>query len=156
MLLTDKPAINRAAAFLAGARDWHLPLFRAAADGQIALAVMRNPETTWPRAIGRVTLPAVVTINADMGGDLDPLPPVWGCVRPLRKWANFFIVHAAGGEMDHSRFAIDMAKRYRRVVMVECTTRTAGAWDDAIGRPCDHVALIWPAPAVAPEKGTVH
>ena len=155
-MLTDRHALSRAAAFLAGAGDWHLPLFRAAADGQIALAVMRNPETTWPRAIERVTLPAVVTVNADMGGDIDPLPAAWGCVRPLRRWANFFIVHAASGDPEHCRFAIDMAKRYGRVVIVECTTRTAGAWDDAIGRPCERVALIWPAPAAAPEKGTVH
>lgn len=149
MLLTDRHAINRAADFCTAAGDWHLPLFRAAADGQIALAVMRNPETKWPRAIERVTGSALVTVNADMGGDTDPLPAVWGCVKPLRKWAEYCIIHAAAGHPDHCRYALAMTIAFGRVAMIECTPRTAAAWVAAMECPPQRTWTIWP-------RGGVH
>lgn len=157
MFITDRVILERAADRAASSGGPHLPLLRAAADGRIDFAFILEPTAAWPRRIERSKRPAIAVIGADMGEDDDAPPDVWRCLRHARDWCRFLVLHAAGGEHGHYRRAVEAAERYRRVLIVECTPRTARAWMDAVGHPPGQSLLIWPRDGQHPIKpGVAH
>ena len=122
----------------------HLPALTWAASGNGVVVFITAPTAAWPRRIIRraANHPTLVIVGADMGADLDAAPTEWRCVPDLANWARTVMVHAAAGAPDHYRTACWLAEAHRRAVVVECTPRTAAAWNDAIRCPRTH--LIWP------------
>ncbi len=157
IILDSRDAITKTLERAVAARAPQVPLLAAAATGRLVFATIPGPEDRWPRILDRDTRPTVVVLGADAGEDTDPMPTVWTCLGRLRRWVAFTITHAAGGEPDHYRFALAMAESFRRVVMVECTPRTAAAWADAIGFPPERSFLFWPIGGVHPvREGAAH
>ncbi len=126
-----------------------LPMLRAAADGRIALALVLD--ATAPLPIGRLKRcgrPAVVLIGADMGADEDPPPERWECLPKLRRWARAGVIHGAAGEPEHYRAAVGAAQLHRRLALVECSSRQAQAWAEALA--CPRTRFILPRDGVHP------
>lgn len=111
-----------------------LPLFRAAADGRLALLTIPAPDVRWPaRAVGKLHVPVVVIVGDDPGPGLSRGPVAWKASERLRRWCRWSIVHGAAGEADHYRAVIDVAGSLRRVVIVETSSKHALAWRRFLG-----------------------
>jgi hypothetical protein len=110
-----------------------LPLFRAAADGLIALFRIEDVSTVWPgRLIERSEhRPTCFMLGGDPGlGYPDPPPTEWACAKRLRYWcqASGAIVHGAGGEPFHYREAVTATLMLRRLAFIETTSHRADDW----------------------------
>jgi len=143
IILNKRDAIARAVERAAAARAPQLPLLTAVAAGRLETVFIRDASNPWPRRVERAKIPVVVVVGADQGEDTDPLPAEWRCLRHAIHWQRFFVCHAAGGEESHYRTAVDLAERFRRVLLVECTSRTARFWADAIQCEPERGWLIW-------------
>lgn len=139
-----------------------LPLFRAAADGLLALIRIEHSSAAWPaREIERVSSrPICITIGADPGAEFPqpPGPDEWVCARRLRWWCRngAAIVHGAAGEMDHYRYAVIAAVMSRRLAFIETTSAHAAAWNAFLG--CPHTLVLVPPDGAAhpiPERPAV-
>lgn len=132
-----------------------LPLFRAAADGLLALISLDAPSTPWPaKLIERYpNRPTVFLLGGDPGfGHSDPAPSEWMCGRRLKYWCRAAVVHGAGGEPAHYRQAVPAALLVRRLAFVETTSRRASEWAEFLDCPLTHV--IVPVDGVHPVAAT--
>jgi hypothetical protein len=115
-------------------------LLRALYAGRIAFLPMPADTSTtkfkqWARAtVGR---PAVALVGDDDGFDAGP--SAWRTTERAVKWARSVLIHAAGAEIHHYETAILAAELVHRVLIIECSTATLGAWvrlvRDASHRP---------------------
>jgi hypothetical protein len=111
-----------------------LPLFRAAADGLIALFRIEDVSTVWPgRLIERSEhRPTCFMLGGDPGVEHpDPPPPSeWACAKRLKYWCRTSgaIVHGAGGELYHYREAVAATLMLRRLALIETTSHRADEW----------------------------
>jgi hypothetical protein len=120
---------------LGAARAPQLPLFRAAADRQISLAMIAQHTSVWPRSVARCKLPAVVVIGDDpWPASLALGPYAWACSRGAREWARFVVVRGSGASPDHYRAAAQAAQHYRRLLFVESDSAHADEWAAFFGR----------------------
>lgn len=129
-----------------------LPLFRAAADGLLALVRIEDRTTPWPTKLieRNQHRPICVTIGADPGfGHPDPAPDEWACARRLKYWCQNggAIVHGAGGELDHYRYAAAAAVLFRRLAFIETTSAHAAAWGTFLR--CPRTMVLVPPDGVA-------
>ena len=108
-----------------------MPLYAAAAAGQIALIVVETPEAAWPTdTIARLQHPAVVLLSGDPGwGEPTFGPGRWRCAKKLRAWASMAIVHGAAGEASHYHQAVLYAALLGRLALIETTSSLVHAWD---------------------------
>lgn len=135
-LLNNPPAARISAAISAiqAAREaHHAPLLRALLADEIALAVLapgeRLPLATLDPC--RFRKPLVVLMGGDgaaADGSRDCGPEGWRQSRRLLRWARWTLLHATGGEEKHYERAVEAARRFRRVLLVECGTATLPAW----------------------------
>jgi hypothetical protein len=135
-----------------------LPLFRAAADGLLALVRVEDPAVAWPsRMIERNQhRPVCFMIAGDPGsGHADPAPDEWACGKRLRYWCRSAIVHGAAGEPDHYRQAAAATLLSRRLAFVETTSARAAEWDAFLR--CPRTLLILPerGPHPVPDRAPV-
>ena len=93
--------------------------------------------------------PAVVLIGDDDGLDRGPFG--WAVSRRAIKWAASILLHAAGGEREHYQGAIDTAQVVHRVLIVEASRATVGAWTDMIQSASHRPAVLTILP-----RGGVH
>ena len=133
-----------------------LPLFRAAADGLIALLCVEDATATWPAKLIERELkrcrPTCFLIGGDPGvGHPDPAPAEWSCARRLKYWCNSAIVHGAGGEADHYRAAVLTTIACQRLALIETTSARASEWAGFLG--CPRTLLITPPGGVHPVAG---
>lgn len=134
------------------------PLAIPAETGLINLVGIADPRTPWPKQMRQTTHPTVLLIGDDPGTpDGQGGPTAWRCAAKIGGWAQAAIVHGAGGEAAHYRFAVGAALRFGRVVLIETTSRHAEAWAAWIDCPRTLAILprTGPHPLPAP-RGTVH
>jgi hypothetical protein len=93
---------------------------------------------------------SVLLIGDDDGAERGP--PGWPAAAKAIEWARWFLVHAAGAEPDHYHMAIAMAQLHRRVLVIECTTRTLPAWMAMTAKGRNRVGgvVIYPRGGVHP------
>jgi hypothetical protein len=139
-----------------------LPMFRAAADGLLALVNIEAPTAPWPaREIERYRQqgrPTCVVVGADPGVEFpDPPPPAeWACARRLKYWCAAAIIHGAGGELEHYRQAVGSAILYRRLAFVECTSARAPTWRSFLSCPRSLMIVpLYDKPHPVPENRPV-
>jgi hypothetical protein len=127
-----------------------LPLFRAAADGLIALVSIEAPTIPWPSLLIEKQLrPICVRIGGDPGvGHPDPSPSAWVCAQRLRYWCRATVVHAAGGELDHYRYAVAATVQFGRLALIETTSGRAREWVQFL--KCPRTLVILPRDGVHP------
>lgn len=143
----DRAYLEEACAKMAMVNDPHLPLFRDAADGRIALGWAYHPSADWAfRRIRAVDhMPAVFIIGDDPDPDSRGLGPAgWRMAAKLRHWVRdgAAIVHGSAGHPEHYREASIAAQYVRRCVLIECESRHALAW--AAFMACPRTLLIVP------------
>lgn len=129
-----------------------LPLFRAGADGLLALVVIHNQYAAWPTALiernaGR---PTCVLIGGDPGAEHpDPPSDAWACARRLKYWQpRAALIHGAAGEADHYRQAAAATVAATRVAFIETTSRRAQEWADFLR--CPRTLILLPSDGVHP------
>jgi hypothetical protein len=129
-----------------------LPLFRASADGLLALVGIYNPAGAWPSALieRNANRPTCVLIGADPGVEHpDPPPVAWACARRLKYWQpRAVVIHGAGGEADHYREAATATVLAGRLAFVETTSARALEWVEFLR--CPHTAVWLPSDGVHP------
>ena len=103
------------------------------------------------------TRPTVLLVGDDPGGP-NGLggPDAWRCSSKVGIWAQAAVVHGAGGDPQHYRFAVAAALTFGRVVFIESTACHALAWADRIG--CPRTLTILPRDGLHPveNKEVVH
>jgi hypothetical protein len=126
-----------------------LPIFRAAADGDLVLLRVDDPGAAWPaKLIARNRRrPTCFMIGADPGTEYPAPPPPseWVCARRLRYWCQSggAIIHGAGGELDHYREAVRATLLLRRLLFVETTSHRVNEWVAFLG--CRKTLAIRPS-----------
>jgi hypothetical protein len=111
-----------------------LPLFRAAADGLLAVVRIEDPSTPWPaRGVERYAhRPTCFMLGADPGLEHpDPPPPSeWVCARRLKYWAQHSaaVVHGAAGTPDDYRQAAHLTMVVGRTAFIETTSARIDEW----------------------------
>jgi hypothetical protein len=128
-----------------------LPLFRAAADGMLALIAIYNPAEAWPTALiqHNASRPTCVLVGGDPGhGEPDPAPTEWQCAKRLKYWCRTTVVHAAGGAPDHYRAATLAAALAGRLALIETTSARADEWVAFLR--CRSTLLIRPSNGLHP------
>jgi len=132
---------------------FQLPLWRAAADGVLALACIWGPEVRWPeiqlRRMSRSRRPILILIGADQGPDIPDVPPQeWRASWALRHWAQIAFMHGAAGHHDHYRAAVEATRLFDRIAFIECSSKQAAPW--AAHLRCPRTNLFLPADGVHP------
>ena len=142
--------LQNVAARLAAADVPSAPLYRAVADGHIALIRVDDPEARLESgALAGFTRPAIVLISGGPGwGEPTFGPGRWRCAKLARSWARCAIVHGAGGKREHYVTAIEAAQGPGRVLLIETTSALVNAWR----------AFLSPMPSlsIVPSDGGVH
>ena len=116
-----------------------LPLFRAAADGLLAICRIEHPDTPWParRIEQNAHKPLCFMIAADPGLEYpDPPPPSeWVCAKRLKYWAQHSaaVIHGAGGTPDDYRQAAHLTMTVGRVAFIETTSARIHEWASFLG-----------------------
>lgn len=134
-----------------------LPLFRAAADGVIALAFIHDRSAAWPRRMVEGSRrPLVLLVGDDPGpGALSLGPRAWTCARRLRDWIGAHgavIVHGGSGQPEHYRQAVIATAVVQRVAVIECGSDQAQAWVKFMR--CPQTLLILPSDGQHPATPT--
>lgn len=142
----DRAYLEEACEKMAMINDPHLPLFRDAADGRVALGWAYHSGAEWAfKRIRAVTMPAVFIVGDDPHPERRGIGPAgWPMATKLRHWVRngAAIVHGSSGEPEHYREASVAARYIGRCVLVECESRHALAW--AAFLACPRTLLIVP------------
>ncbi len=128
-------------------------LMRALAVGRIAyLPVLPDTSAMKLKAFIRATVrrPSVVLIGDDDGFDRGP--DGWALARRAVCWARGVLIHGAGAEVHHYEAAIEAAEIAGRVLVIECSSATLGAWAALVGAAAHRpgTLLIYPRGGVHP------
>lgn len=137
---------------LAGA-DHRVPVLRALYRGEIAHLELgwNGSANTFKRWAASIELPGLALIGDDDHAAADG-PDTWPIARRVLRWARFVLIHGGTGDALHYEYAVELAKRYRRLVMIECTSATIAAWENAASRWCAGAAGL----VMRPPPGVVH
>jgi hypothetical protein len=147
----SRRALQAACSRLASLNAPQLPLFRAAADYRIAVVGIHGADVRWPAsALGRLDLPTVILVGADIDGtEADRPPQCWKWLNKLHTWARMAIVHGVAGEADHYRIAVPAAQRFQRLAFIECRSEHIAGWASLPWRlpplvitPCDQAHTV--------------
>jgi len=125
-----------------GAPRW--PLYEAAGRRidyfEVPLASAGTCAGSFKRwAAGSAGHPAIVLLGDDDDFQGHAGPDHWPIARRAMRWAAFVLIHGAAGYPDQYRWAIELAKLHRRLLVIECRSATIPAWKAA--------AACWAAPA---------
>ena len=128
IFINTRAGIQSGCARLAASNAPQLPLFAAAAAGRIAVVQFAYPANIWPKAaMERLPRPAVALVGDDADHDATG-PDGWAVSSGLRRWARAAVIHGAGGEHQHYRWAVAAALQFDRVAFVETTSARVVAW----------------------------
>jgi hypothetical protein len=61
-------------------------------------------------------------------------PDTWPLAPRVLRWARFILIHGGAGRPEHYEHAIALTGTFRRVLMVECSSRNIPAWQAAAER----------------------
>lgn len=144
------PAIARMQVAGAGHR---VPLLQALYHSHIAYADMHRGTSSgyFKRFAAAVCLPAVVVLGDDDHATPDG-PSTWPIASRVLRWAEYVMIHGGAGRPEHYEQAITLARIFRRLAMVECSSANVEAWQAA--------ALRWapraPRLTMQPLAGCLH
>jgi len=136
----------------ANLRAPQLPLYRAAADGLLAMLHITDPTAAFPHHLAnRTGRPVVLLIGADPDVGKPPPPHEWRCATEAAGWARAAMIHAAGGEPAHYREAVCATLAVGRFVLIETSSADSAAWL-SIFRPLVRggIRLIYPTGGAHP------
>lgn len=143
----DAARLERLASAAAHLVPHRLPIYRAAADGLIAVIEPRRETPIPSRAMAALNRPGILLIGDD---DETPTgPAAWQCGRRARKWGSLAIVHAAGGDSSHYRAAVVAAGLHRRLLLIETTSEQRDAW-------LSFLAAAMPVAVITTRPGDLH
>lgn len=117
--------LERMALAAAHAAPHRVPLFRAAADGLVALVMPRRDDAL-SKPEPNDARPTIVLIGDD--DDTPTGPTGWRCAGRVRAWGRFGLVHAAGGKPEHYRDAVLVAGMHARLLLVETCSTYEAEW----------------------------
>ena len=148
--LSSRDHLEAACERAAAARLHQLPLFRAAADGVHALALINSPGALWPGRVSKYLGPQVVLVGDDpYPAGLSVGPDGWACLRGAQRWARFVVVHGTGSCLDHYRAASALAVMHRNLLFIETDS---GHIEDWAGRfDCPVMRIVPPVGHAHPE-----
>lgn len=136
-----------------------VPLFEAARDAVISLAVVMPSVTAPLDALDQNGLPAIVLLIDDRGGDSDPGPAGWNDLDRLAGWAAHTFVNAVGELVGNYRPAVDFAIEHKRIVLIETAPSRFLDWHIAMSSSSGPVFILGtcddPA-AFSARRGVVH
>ena len=147
MPVTDRETIASLVAVAVAQGAGHTAeLLRAARDGEIVLATP-HPRTPAPiRALRASMRPGIALIGDDVPGMPGLGPDGWLALRRLLLWADYGVLHAAGGGVAEYRLIIGLAQQFRRVLFVETNTQDFPLWVQKFGerkpRPLPFLAIV--------------
>ena len=127
---------------IGGVAELRIPVLRAIYDGRIvALDVRAETSNRLVKAyLGAVDRPALVVFGDDVD---EPIGPArMPSVERLMRWARVVVIHGTGGTVGQYKAAVATAERCRRLVLVECPSRSIDAWFDASCRWAPHAARL--------------
>ncbi len=150
LILSTRKHLEAACERAAAAKLHQLPLFRAAADGAHALALISTPDANWPARVSKHHGPQVVLIGDDpFPAGFSVGPADWACLRGAQRWARFVIAHGTGSCLDHYRLASTLAIVHRKVLFIE--TDSAHVEDWASRFDCPVIRILPPTGHAHPE-----
>jgi hypothetical protein len=112
---------------------WQIPLLRAVRAGRIALVQPTRTAAVSMRKLKTFGRPVLLVVGDDDHAP-DAGPHGWsGIHRPLA-WARAIVIHGAVGRPEEYNMAVALAEAVGRLVLVECSSCNAVAWNIAAGR----------------------
>jgi len=150
--VTTRAGLDRVCSVAASLRAPQLPLFRAAADGFLAVIYITDAAAPFPRRLAnRAGRPVALLIGADPDVGQTPPPHEWRCATDAAAWARSAMVHAAGGEAVHYHEAVRTTLAAGRFVLIETNSANYAAWLK-IFRPLMRggIRLVYPTNGVHP------
>ncbi len=150
-MVSSRDHLEAACERAAAARLHQLPLFRGAADGVHALALISAPDSAWPARVSKHLGPQVVLVGDDpwpAGVSLGP--DGWTCLRGAQRWARFVILHGTGSCEDHYRIASALAVIHRSVLFVETDSQHVAGWAERFA--CPVIRIVPPPGKAHPEQ----
>ena len=151
--ITSRGDIHRACEAAIRLNLPQLPLYQAAASGDVALAVFHDPTSPFPRELlAPAKRPLIIVVGDDPPTtSMEAIgPEPWLMRRKLRYWQpRRALVHASGGAPEHYRTIVAVALAVERVLVFETGSAHAQAWRDAVAPICPTLVLV-------PLKGGVH
>jgi len=151
LMLTSRSDLERLCDLAGRMGLVQLPLFRAAADGVLALVRVEDVSTPWPEWLieRNQHRPICFMVGADPGfGHPDPAPAAWACALRLRDWCHAAIVHGAVGNAAHYRDAAASTLILRQLAFIETTSARAADWYAFLR--CPRTLVIVPTTGVHP------
>jgi hypothetical protein len=143
--LTDQANIAIMLTLTEHMHPWRLPLVTGARDAGIATLAVFNPTVRVPLDRLPAQRPAIVLIGDD--DDKTGLGPAgWRDAWRVIDWTRFGLIHAAPGEPQHYARAVEVAKIFLRVLLVETSPAQAEKWVARIkvrGRAGEWIAPAW-------------
>ncbi len=112
-----------------------VPLMQALYRGRIAhLELARDSSHgRLKRWAALARLPSVLLLGDDDQAMADG-PDTWPCARRAIGWARFVLIHGAVGRPEHYERAIEIAERFGRLLLIECSSANIEAWKAATCR----------------------
>ncbi len=136
-----------------------VPLFEAARDGVISLAIVMPGVMAPLDALDRNGLPAIVLLIDDRGGDRDPGPAGWNGLDRLAGWAAHVFVNAVGELVGNYGPTIGYALEHKRIVLIETAPSRFLAWHIAMSGSSGPVFILGACDepsAFTARRGVVH
>ena len=110
-----------------------VPLLRALYTGRIQyFEALRSRSGQTKRFLAIASKPAVILIGDD--DDAPTGPAGWSVAERALGWANYVILHGAGGEAEHYEAAVRLAEQFGRVAIIESTSARLDEWKAATRR----------------------
>lgn len=133
--------------------EHRVPILQALYRGEIAhLELGRSGSASnFKRWAAAIQLPGLALIGDDDHAAVDG-PDTWPIARRALRWARFILIHGGPGDASHYEYAIGLAKRYRRLVMIECASARIAAWEQAGSKWCTGAEGL----VMRPPPGGVH
>ena len=110
--------------------SFRIPALRAAMVGDITLADIYPGGRIATHLLWPQRRPVMLVV----GDDCEPARGPTGFPQTARliRWAAVTVLYSAGGEARHYAKAVDLARQYGRVLMIETCTARRAAWADLL------------------------
>lgn len=133
--------------------DHRVPILRSLYRGVIAhLEIGRDGSVgLFKRWAAAIHLPGLALIGDDDHAPVDG-PDTWPIAHRALRWARFVLIHGGPGATLHYEYAVELAKRHRRLVMVECSSANIALWERAASKWCAGAEGL----VMRPPPGGVH
>lgn len=130
----------------AAGEGFRTPLFRAAAQGRLAIATSLGGSPVLSRLL-KQRRPTVVVLPDDHPDAIGP--DAWPQAGKLLRWANAAIFHASGGRAEEYALIAEAAIRCGRLLLVECELRHLQAWSALAERELPRLNVL----RIVPREG---